>query len=203
MESTAMDDPEGQDSQLVAVFDDRQAAEAARAALLSAGLPPGSVELVDQVDKQPDPPQPGQASAEPQSSFWGAIARLFAPNEEAEEIGHAVHSGHVMVVVHPADAAERDTAIEALEGCGPIDLDRSKPAGRPEPSAINPAEAGEPVRAQLVRIVEERMRVGRRERPTGRVRSYVAPKPTAGSTGGHRVELLEEEIVPPEPTVRP
>lgn len=179
-------DPAQHDSQLVAVFEDRRLADGARDALLGAGIPPDAIELTDH----------GQAADAPAPGFWAALTRLFAPEDEAHDLGKALDRGHVIVAVHPASAAERETAIEVLEGHGPLDVDERRADWDMEatvahqPIAIVP-DVDEPTREHLVRIVEERMRVGWRDRATGgKVRSYVAPRPTAA----HRVELEEDEI---------
>lgn len=203
--------PDGHDSQLVAVFEHRELAQSAHDALLSAGIPPGAVELVDHpgdpaVDHPGDPAvDDGHPRVEAETGFWAAISRLFAPNDEAHELSQAVGQGHVMIVVHPADAAEREVAIEALEGCGPLDLDERRTGWNPQatiehqPIAVMP-EVSEPARAEMVRIVEERLRVGWRDRPAaGRVRQYLAAKPQSGQ----RVELHEDDITPPsDPAAR-
>ncbi len=191
-----MPDPDPHDAQLVAVFEHRQLADTAHHALLSAGIHPSAIELVG-----PDQPQPDA----PTASFWTALGRLFAPADEAHELGHAVDSGYVMIIVHPADAAEREVALEALEGCGPLDLDhrRADPENVPSPSAPPPTQPQptqpqptQPQRDQIVRIVEERMRVGWRDRPAaGRVRQYLAPKST--SADRQRVQLEEEDFPAP------
>lgn len=114
-------DPDRHDTQLVAVFERRADAVGARDALLGAGLPAASVSLVDHAEGEHDAHE----------GFWESVRRLFAPREEADALGQALQRGHIMVVVAADDAAERETAIEVLEGYGPLDLDERPDAGHP------------------------------------------------------------------------
>lgn len=128
-------DPEQHDNQVVALFENRRVAEGARDALLNAGLPHTAIEVVDHTGPATTPDQitPESTTAEAGRAgegggFWSSIMTLFAPADDAERLTDAIGRGQAMVMVHPADPAERETAIEVLEGRGPIDIDgRSNP----------------------------------------------------------------------------
>ena len=107
-------DPNIHDNQIVAMYDTLEHAEAARTALLAAGVDAGAVEVT--YGTAPDDTPDGQG-------FWGSVKSLFAPDEDAHAFGHAMGRGHVMLVVHPAMTANRDHIIEVLEASHPIDFD--------------------------------------------------------------------------------
>ena len=107
-------DPNIHDNQIVAVYDTLENAEAARAALVTAGVDVGAIEVT--YGTAPDEPPDSQG-------FWGSVKSLFAPDEDAHAFGHAMGRGHVMLVVHPALTANRPQIIEVLEGSNPIDFD--------------------------------------------------------------------------------
>jgi hypothetical protein len=103
------------DNQIVAVYDTMQQAEAAQAALTAAGVDGAAIELVDGNRTGVDQP--------PDDGFWGAVKNLFAPDEEALAFRHAMGRGHAMVIVRPAQTANREQIIHVLEGTGPLDFD--------------------------------------------------------------------------------
>ena len=108
-------DPSIHDNQIVAVYDTMDQAEAARTALMGAGIDGGAIELIDG-----NRTGSGQA---PDQGFWGAVKNLFAPDEEALDFRHAMGRGHAMVIVHPDQTANREQVIHVLEGTSPLDFD--------------------------------------------------------------------------------
>ncbi len=122
-------DPEQHDNQVVAVFENRRVAEGARDALLNAGLPHTAIDIVDHTGQTATPEESG--------GLWSSIMNLFAPADDAERLTKALGRGQAMVMVHPANPAERETAIEVLEGRGPIDID----GGQMDPQQLDPAPA--------------------------------------------------------------
>jgi len=123
---TGLYDPNRHDNQIVAVYENRAQAEAARDALLNAGIPQTAIEVLDQTSGDA---APGASRIEDRNTgmqdegFWGAIKNLFAPDEDYTAYHHAIHRGHAMVLVVPNANMDRHRVIEVLEASGPIDFD--------------------------------------------------------------------------------
>jgi len=119
-------DPNRHDNQIVAVYESRTHAEAARDALLNAGIPQSAIEVLDRTSGDA---APGASRIEDRNTgvqdegFWGAIKNLFAPDEEYSAYHHAIGRGHAMVMVVPNASMDRHRVIEVLEASGPIDFD--------------------------------------------------------------------------------
>src|SRR4051812_33073626 len=119
-------DPNRFDNQIVAVFESRTQAEAARDALLGAGVPQSAIQVLDRTSG--DLAQ-GESRAEDRNTgvqdegFWGAIKSLFAPEEDRHAYNHALGRGHAMVMVTPTGEMDRHRVIEVLEAAGPVDFD--------------------------------------------------------------------------------
>ena len=109
-------DPNIHDNQIVAMYDTRAQAEAARTALTDAGVDDGAIEVIDK--------EAGTAAPHPdEAGFWNTVKSLFAPDEDAQAYGAAMGRGHAMVIVHPAQTANRRHIIDVLENTGPLDFD--------------------------------------------------------------------------------
>ena len=109
-------DPNIHDNQIVAIYDTRAQAEAARTALTNAGVDNGAIEVIDK-EASTAAPHADQAG------FWGTIKSLFAPDEDAHAYGTAMGRGHAMVIVYPAQTANRRQIIDVLESTSPLDFD--------------------------------------------------------------------------------
>lgn len=117
----ALYDPDRHNNQLVAVFEDRSAADRAREALLGAGVSEGAIEVLD-ADPDGDPQGAGRQGA----GIWGAMQNLFAPAQDHDDYGHALGRGHAMVVVTPVGGTDRQLALEVLEASEPLDFDAKR-----------------------------------------------------------------------------
>jgi uncharacterized protein (TIGR02271 family) len=200
----------GHARQLVAMYAADEWACAARDRLLADGVPAEDIHLVD-----------ARAVCEARSreeearvgGLWGAIKHLFAPGEaDAPGYVEGVRRGCVMLLVRTRPEQQRHV-MEALESTEPIDvgaqmaewraspvpdeagasgagaLGAVDPAGEPTTAGSGTAEAG--AAEDVISLVEERMRVGKREveRGTVRVRSYVVERPVQA-----QVTLREERL---------
>ena len=239
-------DPSIHDNQIVAVYDTMQQAEVAKAELMDAGVDGAAIELIDGNRTSVDPA--------PDGGFWGAVKSIFAPDEEALAFRHAMGRGHAMIVVYPAQTANREQIITVLDATGPIDFDakleewrqagydyshagqnslRSEtPTGAATgtsetamgavmaagavgammtsamPVVVDEAQtqrvtpettadatvtrvAVPPMNGDTIKVLQERLRVGKREVAQGsvRVRSYVIERPIE-----EQVRLHEERI---------
>ena len=269
---TGLYDPNRHDNQIVAVYENRAQAEAARDALLNAGIPQTAIEVLDRTSGDAAPGESRIEDRNQDEGFWGAIKSLFVPDDEYNAYHHAIGRGHAMVLVMPTGNMDRSRVIQVLEASGPLDFDakleewrqagydntgapRATERGRAEPTvtsggsgtgyragtdnsgalgATTPmtpgggqrvtetvsmpqttgtqtgatgrtatgttqATAGSP--QDTVKVVEERLRVGKREVAQGavRVRSYVVERPVE-----EQVRLHEERVqVERRPVDRP
>jgi uncharacterized protein (TIGR02271 family) len=214
-------DPNRHDNQIVAVFEDRAAAQRAADALVEAGIPQSAIQVLDRTAGDAAAGTTRAEDRNQDEGFWGAVKRLFAPEEDYHAYGHAIDRGHAMVMVTPTADMDRHRAIEVLERSDPIDFDAKLAEWRqsgydysgaaragdrmpnqtletPErPRAAVPTErmargsAGTTGEDTTIEVVEERLRVGKREVAKGavRVRSYVVERPVE-----EQVRLREEAV---------
>lgn len=108
--------------QLVAVYETHDEARRARDALTSAGIPGGDVEILN-VDETGSTRTEARADDGLQDEgFWGAIKRLFVPEDETHHYAEGLRRGHAVLVVRPrSDMYQR--AVDILEETDPIDFD--------------------------------------------------------------------------------
>ena len=113
-------DPNTHDNQIVALYNTMSDANAAKQALVNAGIDGGSVQVMD---KSADNMAGGVDYESGNQGMWGAIKSLFVPDEDAHAYSHAIDKGHAMVVVSPNRTSNREQIIHVLEGTNPIDFD--------------------------------------------------------------------------------
>ena len=187
---------------IVAVFDTAAAAQTARTRLIEKGIPGEQITITDQSNW-------GERKLETphaRGSFWAHIKEMFMPDHDRHTYEESMRRGGCMLVAS-VDDAMADQAVACLESAGAIDLDEREAQWRSEgwqPRAANTTEsptaqarAGESPRleeseaSQRVPVVEERLRVGKREvnRGTVRVRSYIVEEPVH-----EEVRLREEHV---------
>ncbi len=233
---TGLYDPSQHDNQIVALYNTRADADAAREKLLAAGVDSGAVQVMD---KGADQMAGGVDYESGNQGLWGSIKSLFMPDEDAHAYSHAMGAGHAMVVVTPNATTNRNQIIEVLESTNPLDFDAkleewrqsgynyapgstttagttgmastaaaggaavtgaatagaamtgaatTRTATATAPMAGSTASAGD---AETIKVMEERLRVGKREVAGGavRVRSYVVERPVE-----EQVRLHEEHV---------
>ncbi len=222
---TGLYDPSRHDNQIVALYDTRAHADAAREKLLAAGVDSSTVQVMD---KGADQMAGGVDYEAGNQGLWGSIKSLFMPDEDAHAYNHAVSAGHAMVVVTPNAKSNRSHIIEVLETTNPLDFDAKLEEWRQSgynygsggttmastaatggaavmgtatagattsvtpatsaPKATTTAHAGD---SDTIKVMEERLRVGKREVAGGavRVRSYVVERPVE-----EQVRLHEERV---------
>jgi uncharacterized protein (TIGR02271 family) len=245
---TGLYDPNRHDNQIVAVFESRSQADAARDALLGAGIPQSAVQVLDRTSGDAAPGVTRAEDRNQDEGFWGAIKSLFVPEEDYNAYYHAIGRGHAMVIVTPSGQVDRHRVIELLEAAGPVDFDakleewrqagydytaapRATERDRAETKVTSGYQPGtstsgvtQPAKVSgtattgiaqtgtartdvardtgdTVKVVEERLRIGKREVAQGavRVRSYVVERPVE-----EQVRLREEQIsVERRPVDRP
>jgi uncharacterized protein (TIGR02271 family) len=218
---TGLYDPSKHDNQIVALYETRDQAEAAKAKLVAAGVDNSAVQVVD---READRMAGGVDYESGNQGLWGSIKSMFMPDEDAHAYNHALGAGHSMVVVTPTATMDRASIIHTLESTNPLDFDSKLEEWRQSgynytpaatattatttPAATTGAAAGGAVTAanltgneETLKVMEERLRIGKREVAGGavRVRSYVVERPVE-----EQVRLHEEHVsVERRPVDRP
>ncbi len=204
---------------ITALFDSRAEAERAVEQLVQqAGVDRGDVTIVAQ-----------EASGTPASAgegpgFWSSLKEFFLPEEDRHTYAEGIRRGGTLLTVR-AEEARLDRAMDVLEQAGAVDLDTREAEWRHEggtgpgaatgaaaatgataaagttttgPAKTSAAQTGG---AEAIPIVEERLRVGKRDTGRGRVRvrSYVVETPVE-----EQVALRQERVdVDRRPVDRP
>ena len=244
---TGLYDPSRHDNQIVALYETRAQADAAREKLVAAGVDSSTLQVMD---KGADQMAGGVDYEAGNQGLWGSIKSLFMPDEDAHAYSHAVGAGHAMLVVTPNATSDRAKIIQALESTDPLDFDAkleewrqsgynygpsgstttttgtnmastaaaggaaltgaatagaamagakttgtattgtatTGTAATAAPAMGTAARAGD---TETIKVMEERLRVGKREVAGGavRVRSYVVERPVE-----EQVSLHEERV---------
>lgn len=196
---------------IVAYFDTRPDAERAQRALLDAGLPASSISLLPE-EGSTYARGAGETAYDrhrDEGGFWASLGKFFLPEEDRTAYAEGLSRGGVALSVTTEDA-EHDRVADILERHGAVDLDEREAEWRREgwvghvpdeaaaamggaAAAIGgrdrpAAEAGR-VEEEVVPVLEERLRVGKRvvDRGRVRVRAYVVETPIE-----ERVELRSQ-----------
>ncbi len=177
---------------VTALYDTRQEAEAARQRL-SSHLALDRVKIIDQ-----------------NSGGGGSLNSLHMSNDDRHAFGEGLRRGGFLLCAHVESGEDHDRIISLLEESAGVDLEERQQSWRNEgwkPFAGRPAGAqsaagaqsgagataatGNVVEEQRIPIVEEELRVGKREVTRGgaRVRSYVREVPVE-----EQVTLREEHV---------
>jgi len=199
---------------IVAVFETRDAAQTARDSLLDLGMNRDQISIVDQSSSHHTANTPAG-----HGSFWAHVKEMFMPDEDRSTIDESLRRGG-FVLIATADDAHADEAIACLERAGAIDLKEREAQWRaggwsgsapvPPPAntrgpdvgapAASPGALGDtasaPTRegrdtADRIPVLEERLRIGKREvnRGSVRVRSYIVEEPVH-----EEVRLRDEQV---------
>lgn len=120
---TGLYDPNVHDNQIVAMYATNEAAQNAKHQLVAAGIPAGTIEVLDQGQTSMGAGTTGGADYDSgNQGLWGAIKSLFVPDDEAHGYAEGVRRGHSVLVVHP-EPGQREQVIDILERTNPIDFD--------------------------------------------------------------------------------
>jgi uncharacterized protein (TIGR02271 family) len=184
---------------IIAVFDARDAAQNARDSLLDIGIEPERISIVDQSSSEL-----ATESDTHRGGFWAHVKQMFMPDDDRATLDESIRRGNCVLTASMEDDRV-DEAIMCLERAGAVDLDERQAQWRSqgwqggsmaqptsEPAAESAAEpARERTAEQAIPVVEERLRVGKREVDRGsvRVRSYMVEEPVR-----EQVQLREERV---------
>jgi uncharacterized protein (TIGR02271 family) len=178
---------------IIAVFDSEGAAQAAADSLAEMGV---SRERISIAGRDSERRVEGENA---RGGFWAHVREMFMPDEDRATLEECVTRGGYVVSASVNDE-EIDEAIARLERSGAVDLSAKeaewRAAGwkgraaeaRPDTDAPRTAGATE---EDSIPVVEERLRIGKREVNRGgvRVRSYIVEEPVH-----EEVQLRQERV---------
>ena len=194
-------------NQIVAMFETYEQARTARDKLTASGVAAGSIDILDRNAQANDSSVSYERNSE---GFWGALKGFFMPEEDSHAYAEGLERGQSMLVVRP-QPEQREHVVTMLESFNPIDFDAREsewkqsgwtgasagaattatmPVTKPVATApVMPATAA--VGDEKIQVLEENLRVGKREVAGGqvRVRSYVVERPVEA-----QVTLREEHV---------
>ena len=237
--------------QLIAVYETYDRACSARDELIGAGIPADDIEILDTKESGWQEDGDGLQS----EGFWGALKRLFSPEEDTHHYAEGLRRGHTVLAVRPS-AELHGRAVEVLERTEPLDFDArvsdwrnegwsgryddktwaDRAAAEPvaadtrsvagttgavtgtsgalgttgmeaaavpatEPFASTPAARTAGATEERIPVVEEQLRVGKREAGGGtvRVRSYVVERPVEQQVTLHQESVHVDRHAVDEP----
>ena len=189
---------------ITAFFDSRTDAEQARLRLTQAGIDASRAQIIDQSHSGSSGMTDGSNSSEEQG-FWASLKSAFLPDEDSLAYEEGLRRGGYLLCTE-VDETRADEAIRILDQEGTIDFDRRQEEWRSEgwsgSGAAGTAGTGlaagrtasgpsGTVKEEHIPIVEEELRVGKREVARGgaRVRSYIREIPVH-----EQVNLREEHV---------
>jgi stress response protein YsnF len=192
-------------STITAFFDSRSEADRAVERLAGAGIPRASVRMVADGNAA----TVATASPEEDKGFWASLADLFMPDEDRSVYAEGLRRGGFLVTVSGLASNLYDTALDILDDEGSIDIDERSRSWESEgwsrsashesyaTSAYGKASGSgasstlEADGEEVIPVVQEELRVGKRDVNNGRVRvrSYVTETPISES-----VSLREENV---------
>jgi uncharacterized protein (TIGR02271 family) len=194
---------------VTALFDSRPEAEEAKARLQSSRIDADRIRIIDQSSGGS-----GSMQEEPgEQGFMASLKELFMPDEDAHAYSEGIKRGGYLVCAQ-VDEDEADEACRVLEQSNSVDFDQRQEQWRSEGwqahsggSALGMTggtgtstglgatsqrnESDRTIEEERIPLVEEELRVGKREVARGgaRVRSYVRETPVH-----EQVNLREEHV---------
>jgi uncharacterized protein (TIGR02271 family) len=208
---------------ITAMFDSRSEAEAARERLSATGA--SNVRIIDQQSAGAGSSDRSGTDDSHGGGFWESVKEAFMPHEDRHAYEEGVRRGGYLVCA-TVEESQADHACSILED-GAVDFDRRQDTWRSEgwggyepgsdelgdgrdtqrsqqqsfAGTTQTATSGNAVAEERIPLVEEQLKVGKREVERGgaRVRSYVEERPVQ-----EQVSLREEHVsVERRPVDRP
>jgi len=178
---------------VTAMFDSRETAENARIQLTRANIDQDRIRIVDQGH---------MTDSGEEGGFWSSLKSAFMPDEDGHAYEEGMRRGGYLLCAE-VEEDKADEAIQILDREGTVDFDQRQQEWRSDgwqgfqrdsqqqPSSQQNMEAGRTVEEEHIPLVEEELRVGKREVARGgaRVRSYVQERPVH-----EQVSLREEHV---------
>jgi stress response protein YsnF len=171
--------PVSRSQHVTAFFDNRSDAEAAVRRLVNEGVRRDEIRMVEGAEGT----STGAKGPEEEKGFWASLADFFMPDEDRHTYAEGLSRGGYMLSVNTT-SGNRDRTLEILDQEGTINIDERAESWRAEgwsgyqpgpATARTPADSA----ADKIDVVQEELRVGKREVDHGRVRvrSYIAETP--------------------------
>lgn len=196
---------------LTAFFRDRSDAEEATRDLIAAGIAESNVRLVPGAESD----NVAATDVEAGRGFWASLGDFFFPDEDRAVYAEGLRRGGYLVTVDAVTEAQHDKAVDILDDDGTVDVDEwadswraegwtadkytadstsaplstsAKQAARMTEDAFASDRSGD---GNVIPVVEEQLRVGKRDVNSGnvRVRSYVVETPVSET-----VTLRDENV---------
>jgi uncharacterized protein (TIGR02271 family) len=192
------------------MFDSRPEAEAAKARLISSDIDADSIRIID---KSYSGSSGGSESSDGQG-FWASLKDMFMPDEDRHAYGEAIERGGFLLCAQ-VDETDADRAISMLDETDSVDFDQREQQWRSDGwqgqyagasgfgggtsssfqgdanTGFDQSKRSQTVAEEHIPIVEEELRVGKREVSRGgaRVRSYIRETPVH-----EQINLREEHV---------
>lgn len=183
-----------------ALFDDAQAAALAAQRLRGIGIPETAISVTGgQLGELGKPEQYVKG-------FWESLGEMLFPPDDAEAYREGIRRGGTLVTVTGLSDVQFDQALDILDAEGTVDLDERAEAwraagwagwsGTDQATSVELRTAAPSTSAAtdevVIPVVEERIKVGKRDTSLGRtrVRSYVTETPVEEG-----VTLREQHVV--------
>ena len=185
------------DRTITALSDPEDAAEAAKTKLTTLGVPGSGISIHDEGSADQGSTGLGSTGGSTQGGMLSGLKNLFGSHDDSHAYAEGLRRGHVLLTAK-VDEMKVDTAIQALDSTGAVDLDTKQEEWRRSGWTANtaaPATAASTGmtadRDMAIPVVEERLVVGKREVERGgvRVRSYVVETPVE-----EQVSLRDEHV---------
>jgi len=174
---------------ITALFDTRAEATQAIEELVKAGIPRTTIKLMpeDDIASASNTTRGSYDATRDEKGFWATLSDFFMPDEDRYTYAEAMHRGSIMVSV-TVDEAQATRAEDILDKYGTINIDEREASWRKEGWKGYTSTAG---RDAAIPIVEEQLKVGKRQVSGGRVkvRSYVVETPMS-----EQVTLRDETV---------
>jgi uncharacterized protein (TIGR02271 family) len=181
---------------VTAFFDNRAEAEAARTRLSESSIEADRIRIVDQNEAGF-----GTGSGSEGQGIWASIKSAFIPPADSHAYEEGIRRGGYLLCAE-VDEDQADRACSILEETDSVDFDSRQDEWRNQGwsgysgeadsgFAERRSETGGVVEEERIPLVEEELRVGKREVARGgaRVRSYVSETPVR-----EQVDLREEHV---------
>jgi uncharacterized protein (TIGR02271 family) len=190
-------------STVTAFFESRSDADNAVEKLVAAGIGRDTIRLVAGKEQNTT----GTGASE-HKGFWASLEDMFFPDDDRAVYSEGLRRGGYLVTVSGLDDVRHDTAVDILDDEGSIDLDERSAAWKTEgwspaatdngylPSAAPATSASSSLNSgvgdeEVIPVVKEELRVGKRDVNNGRVRvrAYTVETPVS-----EHVSLRDENV---------
>jgi uncharacterized protein (TIGR02271 family) len=185
---------------VTAFYDSRSEAESARTRLSQSSIEAERVRIVDQNETGSSAGSSSGASGDGEG-FWSSLKSAFLPEEDSHTFEEGMRRGGYLLCAE-VDEDDADRAIAILDETGSVDLDQRQDqwrsegwsgfsGGQSQSGMAQTRETDRVVEEEHIPLVEEQLRVGKREVARGgaKVRSYVQETPVH-----EQVNLREEHV---------